>query len=315
MMSRYREYVTVVSLRSVGGMVRRRMDEGSIDMPNHRTVMASPVTLTNQPRHLLPRQRRHATPRWDPAQYGRFANERDRAFLDLTARIGTSAPRHVVDVGCGPGTLTALLAKRWPNAVVEGIDSSSEMIAVAAHVPGVSFSIADAADWQPSGDVDVIVSNAALHWIPRHQELMSEWAAALPSGGWLAVQVPGNFGSPSHALMRTLAENQRWAPEVRHVINHTDVVGTPQCYTAVLRDAGLVPDVWVTTYHHLLQGHDPVLQWLRGAGLRPLLAELSPHDAEEFSAQLAAKLREAYPPAPHGTPFPLRRIFAVGRKP
>src|SRR5271156_1485661 len=244
MMSRYREYVTVVSLRSVGGMVRRRMDEGSIDMPNHRTVMASPVTLTNQPRHLLPRQRRHATPRWDPAQYGRFANERDRAFLDLTARIGTSAPRHVVDVGCGPGTLTALLAKRWPNAVVEGIDSSSEMIAVAAHVPGVSFSIADAADWQPSGDVDVIVSNAALHWIPRHQVLMSEWAAALPSGGWLAVQVPGNFGSPSHALMRTLAENQRWAPEVRHVINHTDVVGTPQCYTAVLRDAGLVPDVW-----------------------------------------------------------------------
>jgi trans-aconitate 2-methyltransferase len=284
-------------------------------MPNHRNVMTSPGTMTNHPTHLPPRQKRHARPRWDPAHYGRFANERDRAFLDLTARIGASAPRHVVDIGCGPGTLTALLAKRWPNAVVEGIDSSPEMIAAAAQLPGVSFSIADAADWQPTGDVDVIVSNAALQWIPRHQKLMGQWAAALPSGGWLAVQVPGNFGSPSHALMRSLAENRRWAPEVRNVFNHADVVGTPERYAAVLLDAGLVTDVWGTTYRHLLQGHNPVLEWLRGAGLRPLLAELSPHDAEEFSAQLAAKLREAYPPGPHGTSFPLRRIFAVGRKP
>jgi trans-aconitate 2-methyltransferase len=284
-------------------------------MPNHRNVMTCAGTMTNQPRRLPPRQNHHSPPRWDPAQYRRFGNERDRPFLDLTARIGASAPRHVVDVGCGPGTLTALLAKRWPNAVVEGIDSSPEMIAVAAHVPGVSFSIADAADWQPNGDVDVIVSNAALQWIPQHRKLMREWAATLPSGGWLAVQVPGNFGSPSHALMRSLAETQRWAPELRNVINHTDVAGTPELYTAVLLDAGLVTDVWETTYHHLLQGHDPVLEWLRGAGLRPLLAELSPHNAEEFSAQLAAKLREAYPTGPNGTAFPLRRIFAVGHKP
>jgi trans-aconitate 2-methyltransferase len=284
-------------------------------MPNHRTVMASPGTLTDQLRHVPPPQKRHAPPRWDPAQYGRFANERDRAFLDLTARVGAYAPRHVVDVGCGPGTLTGLLAKRWPNAVVEGIDSSPEMIAVAADVPGVSFSLADAADWQPPGDVDVVVSSAALQWIPRHQKLMSKWASALPSGGWLAVQVPGNFDSPSHALMRSLAQGPRWAPELRQAINATDVVGSPESYKAVLLDGGLVADVWETTYLHLLKGRDPVLEWLRGAGLRPLLAQLSPQDAEEFSAQLAAKLREAYPPGSRGTPFPLRRIFAVGRKP
>ena len=115
--------------------------------------------------------------------------------------------------------------------------------------------------------------------------------------------------------MRSLVETQRWAPEVRKAINHTDVVGTPESYTAVLHNAGLVADVWKTTYLHLLQGRDPVLEWLRGAGLRPLLAELSPQDAQEFSAQLAAKLREAYSPGPRGTPFPLRRIFAVGHKP
>ena len=252
--------------------------------------------------------------RWDPAQYGRFANERNRAFLDLTARIDASAPRHVVDVGCGPGHLTGLLARRWPHAVVEGIDSSPEMIAAAADLAGVSFSLGDAGDWQPSGDVDVVVSNATLQWVPRHQQLMGQWASALPSGGWLAVQVPGNFDSPSHALMRSLADTERWAPELRNIIHHRDAVGTPDSYANVLLDAGMVADVWETTYLHVLQGRDPVLEWMRGTGLRPLLAELSPHDADEFCSQFAAELRKAYPPGPYGTLFPFRRVFAVGHK-
>lgn len=252
--------------------------------------------------------------RWDPAQYGRFANERNRAFLDLTARIEATSPRHVVDVGCGPGNLTGLLAKRWPDALVEGVDSSPEMIAAAADVPGVSFSIADAAEWRPPDDVDVLVSNAALQWVPRHQQLMAQWAAALRSEAWLAVQVPGNFDSPSHTLMRRLAETDRWAPTLRDVVQHTDAVGTAESYAAVLLGAGLVPDVWETTYLHLLKGDDPVLDWLRGTGLRPLLAALSPAEADEFSAQLAGELRRAYPHGPHGTLFPFRRVFAVGHR-
>lgn len=253
--------------------------------------------------------------RWDPGQYGRFANERNRGFVDLTARIGATAPRHVVDVGCGAGYLTGLLAKRWPQAKVDGIDSSPEMIAAAAEVAGVSFSVGDATDWQPSGDVDVVVSSAVLQWIPRHQQLMSQWAAALPDDGWLGVAVPGNFDSPSHTLMRSLAESQRWAPELRNVIEGTESVGTPESYADVLMSAGMTADVWETTYLHVLAGQDPVLEWLKGTALRPLLAELSPTDAEKFSTELAGELRRAYPPGPHGTLFGFRRIFAVGHKP
>lgn len=250
--------------------------------------------------------------RWDPAQYGRFAAERDRPFFDLTARIAANAPGHVVDVGCGQGRLTALLAMRWPDAVVEGFDSSQEMIAEAA-AEGVAFSVADARDWQPADDVDVIVSNAALQWIPGHQSLMAGWASALSSGSWLAVQVPGNFDAPSHVLMRRLAGESRWAAKLER-LRH-DAVGTPESYAAVLLDAGLRADVWETTYLHVLHGDDPVLEWIRGTGLRPILAALSPADADEFTAQLAGELRRAYPPGPHGTLFPFRRVFAVGCKP
>jgi trans-aconitate 2-methyltransferase len=252
--------------------------------------------------------------RWDPAQYGRFAAQRDRPFFDLTSRVSAVAPRHVVDIGCGQGHLTATLAQRWPHAIVEGFDSSPEMIADAAHVPGVKFSVGDAADWQPTGDVDVIVSNAALQWVPRHQELMARWAAALPSGGWLAVAVPGNFDSPSHALMRQVAADGRWAAKLQDVLHHTDAVGTPESYASVLLDTGLDADAWETTYIHVLQGEDPVLEWIRGTGLRPILAALSPSDAEEYSAELAAELRKAYPRGPQGTMFGFRRVFAVGHK-
>jgi trans-aconitate 2-methyltransferase len=112
--------------------------------------------------------------------------------------------------------------------VIEGIDSSPEMIAAAADVPRVSFAVGDAADWQPAGDVDVVVSNAALQWIPRHQELMAKWASALPCGGWLAVQVPGNFRFPLACADATLADNARWSPALHTVVPYTDAVGAPE---------------------------------------------------------------------------------------
>jgi trans-aconitate 2-methyltransferase len=253
--------------------------------------------------------------RWDPGQYSRFAAERDRPFFDLTSRIDAVAPRHVVDIGCGQGHLTATLAQRWPHAIVEGFDSSPEMIADAAGLTGVAFAVADAADWQPPHDIDVIVSNAALQWIPHHQQLIAQWSSALPSGGWVAVQMPGNFNSPSHALMRRLAGEKQWAAKLQGVLRDTDPVGTPESYAKVLLDAGLDADAWETTYVHVLAGDDPVLEWIRGTGLRPVLAALSRDDAEEFATQLAGELRGAYPQGPHGTLLPFRRVFAVGHRP
>lgn len=253
--------------------------------------------------------------RWDPAQYARYADERARPFADLVDRIDCPAPRRVVDLGCGSGALTGQLAARWPGAAVEGLDSSPEMIERAGSVTGVSFRVDDVRTWTMPADCDVVVSNAALQWVPGHASLVRSWASSLPAGGWLAFQVPGNFDSPSHTLMRSLATSARWAPLIGDVLRHRDAVDTPASYAALLLDAGLHADVWESTYLHVLTGPDPVLEWVRGTGLRPALAALTASDAAQFEAQYAAALRTAYPAGEHGTLFPFRRIFAVGHRP
>ncbi len=260
-------------------------------------------------------------PVWDPEQYVRFGDHRDRPFFDLTARIGALQPRRVVDLGCGPGTLTASLARRWPGAQVVGLDSSSQMIQAAQQIvdapdapENLSFALADIAGWIPEPDTDVLVSNAALQWVPGHQTLIVAWLRALNPGSWLAVQVPGNFRSPSHALMRDVAASERWQHALAGVLRHEDAIGEPGDYLRLLLDSGCAADVWETTFHQVLTGKRPVLDWVRGTGLRPILGALGETDAAEFEETYAALLAGAYPATGHGTIFPFRRIFAVAQK-
>jgi trans-aconitate 2-methyltransferase len=251
---------------------------------------------------------------WDPAQYLRHAGERARPFADLLARVDAAAPRRVVDLGCGEGALTASLARRWPTARVTGVDSSPRMLAAAAvhALPGrLSFVPGDVRDWAPDGPVDVLVSNAVLHWVPGHADLLHRWAGHLSPGGTLAVQVPGNFRAPTHALLARLCREAGLAD----VAPDPDAVLEPAGYLDVLTGAGLEADVWETTYLHVLRGPDPVLSWVRGTVLRPVLARLDERTAAELTDRYAAALREAYPQRPDGTTvLPFRRVFAVGTR-
>jgi trans-aconitate 2-methyltransferase len=219
---------------------------------------------------------------WDPQKYVEFAGYRDRPFFDLTGRIAADDPAVVVDLGCGPGGLTAALADRWPGASVTGVDSSPEMIRQArqGHTSAtLTFVAGDIRSWAPPADLDVLVSNAALQWVPGHQDLMRSWLRAMKPGSWLAVQVPGNFAAPSHALMRALAGSPRWHRRLDGVLRHEDAVSQPEEYLKLLSDEGCDADVWETTYQQLLHGPDPVLEWVRGTGLRPVLAALPAAEA------------------------------------
>jgi trans-aconitate 2-methyltransferase len=253
---------------------------------------------------------------WDPELYGRFADERNRPFHELVGRIFAEAPRAVVDLGCGDGSLTATLASRWPSASVLGVDSSESMLADAAPRKSdrLSFELNKIQDWRPSGPVDVIVSNAALQWVPRHVSLLPRLVGALTPGGWLAFQLPGNFESPSHASLRTLCSSPRWSPQLG-TAGRWPTITEPVEYVRVLSELGCTVDSWETTYAQVLQGVDPVLTWMRGTALRPVLARLSASEAADFEASLAEMLRAAYPAQPYGTVLPFRRIFAVAQVP
>lgn len=253
---------------------------------------------------------------WDPAVYRRFGSERSRPFFDLVARVGAEQPRAVVDLGCGPGELTATLAGRWPQAAVTGVDSSPEMIAKAAQLDTpVTFRVGDVRAWRPGPDVDVLVTNATLQWVPGHQQLLTGWAQALAPGAWLAMQVPGNFAAPSHRALRAVARSDRFAAHTASVVRD-EPVDDAAGYAALLTGVGAAVDAWETTYVHLLPATGdvhPVLRWMEGTALRPVKAALAADDWPLFCTALSAELADAYP-VRHGlVAFPFRRIFVVAQ--
>ncbi len=277
---------------------------------------------------------------WDAGQYLRFGDERARPFFDLLAQVGAVAPRYVADLGCGPGNLTGVLARRWPGAQVVGVDNSSEMIAAALlapwgrppgdpprrgdcpsplpppgsptppSAPSVSFVLADVRDWRPDRPPDVLVCNAVLQWVPGHDGLLLRWADMLAPGGWLAFQLPGNEDQPSHAIVREMAQAPRWRALLKDAELNRQA-GDPREYAELLARPGFEVDAWETTYLHILPGDDPVLEWTKGTTLRPVLAALDAEQAASFAREYAERLRQAYDHRPFGTLFPFRRVFTV----
>lgn len=254
---------------------------------------------------------------WAPDRYLTYADERGRPFVDLVSRIDAFSPRRVVDLGCGPGNLTEFLARRWPEASVTGLDSSSEMIEAARRdalpVTGdILFEVADLRDWSPSEPVDVLVSNATLQWVPGHLELLPSLVAAVAPGGWFAFQVPGNVDEPSHTIRRDLAARPAYAEHTAgaaHPASHD-----PADYYDALAALGCTVDAWETTYLHVLRGPDPVFTWVSGTGARPTLQALPDDLRPRFEAEFKERLAAAYPARSDGTVLlPFRRVFVVAR--
>lgn len=248
---------------------------------------------------------------WDPKRYARFSDERLRPALDLLARVELEKPVHIVDLGCGSGAALPALAARWPDAKLTAVDSSAEMLSKAREVmPHADFIEADASHWRPAGPVDLVFSNAVLHWLDDHETLVPDLLGHLTPGGVLAVQVPDNWRDPCHTIMEELADLPEFRDAAAAAVRR-DPVLPAEDYYRLLAGARRV-DIWKTAYFHVLEGNDPIYDWLSATSLGRILDTLDEPRRAEFAARYKAAAAEAYPKQPDGkTLYPLNRLFFV----
>jgi trans-aconitate 2-methyltransferase len=254
---------------------------------------------------------------WDPSQYGRFSDHRLRPALELLARVSHADPRVVHDLGCGRGELARLMADRWPAADVTGSDLSAEMLTDAAKLPSrVHWIQADLRCWEPDRPQDVIYSNAVLHWVDDHDQLLPRLVGLLAPGGVLAAQMPLSWHEPSHRIVREVLEQiGTEAAATLHDRLRRPPVASPEHYFETLRPLVTTIDIWTTTYLHELAGPDGVFEWVKGSALRPVLTTLLPPDRDRFVAAYRSRLRDAYATSAAGTTvYRFPRLFIVATR-
>jgi trans-aconitate 2-methyltransferase len=252
---------------------------------------------------------------WDAELFLRFEAERAWPARDLVAKVG-SAPRRAYDLGCGPGSSMRLLAERFPNAHITGVDSSARMLAEARRrLPGFSFEEVDIAGWRPAHPPDLIFADSALQWVADHEALFPRLMAELAEGGTLAVQMPDNRQEPSHALMRLIAADGPWSDRLVPIAKTRAVIATHTDYYNWLRPHAASLDIWQTTYVHPLENVEAVVDWFRGSALQPFLAPLNLEERAEFLARYRRELAESYGVETDGRVlFLYPRLFILARK-
>ena len=251
---------------------------------------------------------------WEPQTYLRYSEIRFRAGLDLIARIPKADYATIYDLGCGTGHLTRILADTFPSSKVIGIDSSPEMLAEARReFPAMSWQEADVNSWHPPGPPDLIFSNAAFQWVPAHETLFPSLLQMLRPEGVLAIQMPRHFESPSHLELKDLVQQSEWRAQLEPLLL-APVPSPESCWRWLSPHARNV-DLWETIYLQVLEGADPVVNFMRGTALRPFLTALSADDGARFVDAFAKRMAIAYPPQTNGqTLFPFRRMFMVAQR-
>jgi trans-aconitate 2-methyltransferase len=260
---------------------------------------------------------------WSARQYLAFEDERTRPVRDLLAALPAIEARTAVDIGCGPGNSTEVLAARFPRATVSGFDSSPDMIAAARkRLPGLRFAALDLQSWiEPAGpgsppddSIDVALANAVLQWMPDHAAVFPALVAKLAPGGCLAVQVPDNLDEPAQRLMREIANEGSWGGKLVGADRARVPIESAEWYYRLLRARCGRVDVWRTTYYHPLADANAIVEWFKGTGLRPFLDPLDPAERAAYLARYAERLASLYSSQSGEVLLPFPRLFMVAQR-
>ena len=251
------------------------------------------------------------TDAWDPAQYNRFAAEREQPFWDLATLLQPVDAPKVADLGCGDGRLTAALHHHLGAVTVHGVDSSPAMIddAAAHATPDSTFELGDIATWEHPERYDIVFANASLQWVPNHQAVLAKWIRSLKPGGQIAVQVPSNADQATHRIAAELGAELLPDPPPDPVANN---VLAPEVYARVLDDLGCVDQtVRLQVYAHHLASTSDAVEWVKGTMLtrfKEPLAEKWNDFVEEFRTRYVAEIGDRSPYF-----FPFKRVLLWGR--
>ena len=255
-------------------------------------------------------------PTWNPDQYLKFNDERTRPCRDLVARIALDNPKRIIDLGCGPGNSTQVLAEKWSQAEVTGFDSSEQMIQSAGEkYPRQQWEVGDIRQWTARQPYDLVFSNAAYQWVPDHAVVMPRLLQQVVPGGFLAFQVPANINAPAHELMRSIAASPAWRSHFPETIREWYAHDLAFYFDALAKGTSHL-DLWTTEYVHILESPEAIVEWYKGTGLRPFLDHLKEDaDQKSFLADYLSVIEQAFPRRKDGRVlFPFKRLFVVARR-
>lgn len=257
------------------------------------------------------------TESWNPDVYLRYEAYRTRPARDLIDQILLEVDGGIVDLGCGPGNVTKHLKDKWPARAVTGVDKSKAMLAKAKESFGtdeITWQQGDIGTWTTDEHKALVFSNAALHWVPDHERVLPQLMDAVRPGGWLAFQIPVTEQAAYQVCIRELVQSDRWAGKLAQVWMYKDPMAPEPLYD-LLTPMSTSVDIWVTDYHHVLEGDNPMVDWFLGTGLMPYLTVLDEAEKAEFLADYSERVLAAYPKNVDGkTMFLLKRIFVLAQK-
>jgi trans-aconitate 2-methyltransferase len=255
---------------------------------------------------------------WDPRQYDKFQREREQPFYDLLGLVQPAPRMRVVDLGCGTGKLTRIAHERLQALETVGIDRSDSMlkdVRAGRQTVGLRFEVGTIEAFSPRAGYDLILSNAAFHWVPDHETLLGQLCAALAPSGQLAFQVPAQHDDLSHLVAEELTQVEPFKTAFDGWHKPQPVLA-PDAYSRLLHRCGFAAQkVRLIVYPHVLAARDEVVEWMKGTLLTEYARHL-PADGVLFAAFVDEYRRRLMARLAPATPFffPFKRILCWGQR-
>jgi len=252
---------------------------------------------------------------WNPEIYNKFKNIRYQPFYDLAEFIEPVSGMKAIDLGCGTGEQTAILADKFKEADFLGVDSSAEMLEKSKTLATdrLHFRKATTEETLASGEKwDLIFSNAALQWSNDHATLFPELIQLLNSKGQFAVQMPVQPENKLNEILAELVDEEPFKSYLKDYKRDSPVLSIDE-YAQILFDGGLEDlQILQKVYPIIANDHETLYNFISGSALIPYIERLEGEQKTIFITTYKERIAEHFPKLP--AIYSFKRLLLYGRK-